>query len=92
MPPRKPEKSGGVKAEKPARPPARKPEVTLVNMTRRPKRGLISAGGSAGSRRAAAVGRFSRSIPRQDWSAAHPDLSQMQFKIQEIHFNPGSAN
>jgi outer membrane protein OmpA-like peptidoglycan-associated protein len=22
----------------------------------------------------------------------NPDLSQMQFKIQEIHFNPGSAN
>jgi outer membrane protein OmpA-like peptidoglycan-associated protein len=91
VPPRKPEKIAVAKAEKPARPPARKPEVTPVN---------IPAGQSGGSiQQAVALAPAERLpsdasvVPSQArLVATHPDLSQMQFKIQEIHFNPGSAN
>jgi outer membrane protein OmpA-like peptidoglycan-associated protein len=90
-PPRKPEKPAVAKTEKPARPPARKPDAIPVN---------LPAGHIGGSiQQAVAMAPAERLpsdpsvVPAQArMTGANPDLSQMQFKIQEIHFNPGSAN
>jgi outer membrane protein OmpA-like peptidoglycan-associated protein len=90
IPPRKPEKLAAAKVEKPARPPARKPEVIPAN---------IPAARSGGSiQQAVAVGPAERLpsdpsvVPMEARMTMQPDLSRMQFKIQEIHFNPGSAD
>ena len=90
VPPRKPEKLAAAKVEKPARPPARKPEVIPANLP------AARSGGSI--QQAIAVGPAERLpsdpsiVPIEARMGMQPDLSQMQFKIQEIHFNPGSAN
>jgi outer membrane protein OmpA-like peptidoglycan-associated protein len=91
VPPRKPGKlAAAAKAEKPARPPARKPEVIPANLP------AARSGGSI--QQAVAVGPAERLpsdpsiVPTEARMGMQPDLSQMQFKIQEIHFNPGSAN
>jgi outer membrane protein OmpA-like peptidoglycan-associated protein len=90
VPPRKPEKLAAAKIEKPARPPARKPEVIPANLP------AARSGGSI--QQAVAVGPAERLlsdpsiVPTEARMGMQPDLSQMQFKIQEIHFNPGSAN
>ena len=91
VPPRKPGKlAAAAKAEKPARPPARKPEVIPANLP------AARLGGSI--QQAVAVGPAERLpsdpsiVPTEVRMGMRPDLSQMQFKIQEIHFNPGSAN
>jgi outer membrane protein OmpA-like peptidoglycan-associated protein len=89
VPPRKPEKLTA-KAEQPARRPARKPEVAQAS---------IPAGSSGASiQHALAVGPAERLpsdasvVPTEARASGQPDLSRMLFKIQEIHFNPGSAD
>lgn len=84
VPPRKPERvAAAARPEEPARPPARKPPAGQA------------ADGSV--RQVAAVAPAERLpsdpsvVPTQARVGSHPDLSQMLFKIQEIHFNPGSA-
>jgi outer membrane protein OmpA-like peptidoglycan-associated protein len=90
VPPRKPEKLATAKVEKPARPPARKPGVIPANLP------AARSGGSI--QQAVAVGPAERLpsdpsvVPMEARISMQPDLSRMQFKIQEIHFNPGSAD
>src|SRR4051794_18730380 len=88
-PPRKPEKLAA-KVEKPARPPARKPEVIPANLP------AARSGGSIQQAVAMAPAERLPSdpsvVPMEARLATQPDLSRMQFKIQEIHFNPGSAD
>jgi outer membrane protein OmpA-like peptidoglycan-associated protein len=90
VPPRKPQKPATAKVEKPARPPARKPGVIPAN---------IPAARSGGSiQQAVAIAPAERLpsdpsvVPMEARLTTQPDLSRMQFKIQEIHFNPGSAD
>jgi outer membrane protein OmpA-like peptidoglycan-associated protein len=89
VPPRKPEKLVTARIAKPARPPARKPGMIPAN---------IPAARSGGSiQQAVAIAPAERLpsdpsvVPMEARLTAQPDLSRMQFKIQEIHFNPGSA-
>jgi len=90
VPPRKPEKLATAKVEKPARPPARKPGVIPANLP------AAHSGGSI--QQAVAVGPAERLpsdpsvVPMEARMIMQPDLSRMQFKIQEVHFNPGSAD
>jgi outer membrane protein OmpA-like peptidoglycan-associated protein len=90
IPPRKPGKLAATKVEKPARPPARKPGVIPVNLP------VARSGGSI--QQAVAIAPAERLpsdpsvVPSEARLTAQPDLSRMQFKIQEIHFNPGSAD
>jgi outer membrane protein OmpA-like peptidoglycan-associated protein len=94
VPPRKPEKLAAAKVEKPARPPsgkpARKPGVIPASLPD------ARSGGSI--HQAVAVAPAERLpsdpsvVPTEARLTAQPDLSRMQFKIQEIHFNPGSAD
>jgi outer membrane protein OmpA-like peptidoglycan-associated protein len=89
VPPRKPEKLTA-RTEKPARPPARKPEVAQASIP------ATSSGASI--QPTLAVGPVERLpsdasvVPTEARASGQPDLSRMLFKIQEIHFNPGSAD
>ncbi|WP_192499278.1 OmpA family protein [Skermanella pratensis] len=84
VPPRKPEPTVAARPEEPARPPGRKPAAG-------------EATGDALVRQVVAMAPAERLpsdpsvVPTQANAGTHPDLSQMLFKIQEIHFNPGSA-
>jgi outer membrane protein OmpA-like peptidoglycan-associated protein len=90
IPPRKPGRLAAAKVEKPARPPARKPGVIPANLP------AARSGGSI--QQAVAIAPAERLpsdpsvVPMEARLTAQPDLSRMQFKIQEIHFNPGSAD
>jgi len=89
VPPRKPGKLTA-KAEQPAPPPARKPEVVQAS--------IPAASSGASIQHALAVGPVERLpsdasvVPTEARNGGQPDLSRMLFKIQEIHFNPGSAD
>ncbi|UEM06554.1 OmpA family protein [Skermanella rosea] len=86
VPPRKPERaSAAARRDETAPPPARKPPADQGTA-------------DAPIRQVAAMAPAERLpsdpsvVPTQARADAHPDLSQMLFKIQEVHFNPGSAS
>ncbi|UEM22128.1 OmpA family protein [Skermanella mucosa] len=84
VPPRKPERAVAARPQEPARPPGRKPPTG-------------EAAADAPVRQVVAMAPAERLpsdpsvVPTQARAGTHPDLSQMLFKIQEVHFNPGSA-